>query len=168
MASNKRIIPFIRKWEGEYAEIPGDAGGATKWGVTLGTFRMAYGASKTKADLKAMTEGQWAIIFTRFFWDKIAGDRLTNQRSAEMLCDWVWHSGVTAIKHCQRITGVKADGQVGPKTVEAFNRCNDETLYNHLRGARLEFLDSIVARNPIQAKFLKGWRNRVYDLDKIR
>ena len=59
MANKEILKPFIRSWEGGYCCVPGDAGGHTKWGVTLATLRSVYGSQMGVADLKAMTEEQW-------------------------------------------------------------------------------------------------------------
>ena len=38
MADIKNLIPFILKWEGEFANDPTDRGGATNKGVTIATY----------------------------------------------------------------------------------------------------------------------------------
>ena len=43
MANYKELIPFILRWEGGFAVVPGDRGGATSRGVTLATLRLVYG-----------------------------------------------------------------------------------------------------------------------------
>ena len=67
MANHKVLIPFILRWEGGFANVPGDRGGATNKGVTLATFRMVYGSDKTESDLRRMTNSQWEHIFLSLF-----------------------------------------------------------------------------------------------------
>lgn len=159
MAKTVVLKPFIRSWEGGYANIPGDSGGATKWGVTIGTFRSVYGKDKTVADLKAMTEEQWDYIFRTRFWDKWKADGIDCQGIANLLVDWLWASGSYGIKLPQRILGVKIDGIVGPKTLEAINGFdNQELLFRELHAEREAFFRRIAT--GAKKKFLKGWLNR--------
>lgn len=63
----QKIINHILKWEGGWGNDPDDAGGCTMSGVTIGTYRSVYGASKTCEDLKRLTYSQWVGIFHRLF-----------------------------------------------------------------------------------------------------
>ena len=74
MADYRKLVPFIKKWEGGFSNHPQDRGGATNKGVTLTTYRMVYGKDKTVDDLKNMTESQWNYIFKKLYWDKWKAD----------------------------------------------------------------------------------------------
>lgn len=181
MADYERLIPFVIQWEssvtkknGETLESlygrarqkglvndPQDLGGLTLVGVTLSTFRSAYGSSKTPSDLKGMTFAQWEHVFKVMFWDKWKADQIENQNVANMLVDWLWCSGAYAIKIPQSVLRVDVDGVVGPKTIAAVNKCDPETLFKRLKTERLEFLKRICKSRPQNKKFLKGWQNRV-------
>ena len=39
MAKLETLWPFILSWEGGFANVPGDRGGATKYGVTISTWK---------------------------------------------------------------------------------------------------------------------------------
>ena len=43
MADYRKLVPFIKKWEGGFSNHPQDRGGATNKGVTFSTYRMVYG-----------------------------------------------------------------------------------------------------------------------------
>lgn len=162
MADYKKLVPKILKWEGGFANIPGDSGRETNKGVTIATFRMYFGKERTVEDLKNITDAQWFYIFKRGFWDKCLGDRIASQSVAEMLIDWCWMSGVsTPVKTLQRILGVKVDGQFGSKTLAAVNAYDPFSLFCELKQRREDFYYRIVARDPIKKKFLKGWLNRL-------
>lgn len=162
MATYTDLVPFILKWEGGYAEVKGDRGGATNKGVTLATFRSVYGNDKTKADLKAMTDEQWQHIFKTLFWDKCRADDIADQNIANLLVDWAWNSGATTpIKKLQGILGVTADGIVGKQTLTALNARSPLPVFGALKQARIAFYNAIVAHSPSQSKFLKGWLRRV-------
>lgn len=162
MANYKKLVPKILLWEGGFACIPGDSGGATNRGVTIGTFRYYYGQKMTVEDLKKMTEDQWMYIFKKGFWDKCLGDQIISQSVAEMLIDWAWMSGVTTpVKHIQKLVGVTVDGKLGPMTLAAINAADPYTLWTKLHDDRDAYYYRIVQRDPVKKKFLRGWRNRL-------
>jgi lysozyme family protein len=149
---------------------PVDSGGATNIGVTIATWRQV-GYDKNGDgyigvdDLKLLTEDDVINrVLKPHYWDKWQADDIQNQSVANILVDWVWGSGVNGIKIPQRLLGVKADGIVGPKTLAAVNAADSAKLFNDLKAEREAFLKRIVARNPSQKKFLRGWMNRLNDL----
>lgn len=162
MADAKKLIPFILKWEGGFANHPNDKGGATNKGITIATFRQYMGQDATVAQLKAMTNEQWETIFKKGFWFPFKGDYIMNQSIANICVDWAWGSGTrTAIKQVQRLVGVTDDGIVGNITLSAINNANSKKLFEKIKSARLSFVEAIVRRDPTQKVFLKGWRNRI-------
>nr|DAZ26203.1 MAG TPA: Lysozyme [Caudoviricetes sp.] len=162
MAEKKKLIPFILKWEGGFANHPDDKGGATNKGITIATFLHFLGSGKTVGQLKAMTDEQWETIFRKGFWDKFEADKIANQSVANICVDWAWCSGATtAIKQVQRLLGVAADGVVGNITLGAINNADPEKLFEKIKSARLAFVEAIVKRDASQQVFLKGWRNRI-------
>lgn len=165
MASSSVLAPFIRKWEGGFANHPNDPGGATKWGVTLNTYRLFYGSYKSVEDLKNMTEYEWNNIFIRGFWDKALATQIVSQSVANMIVDWGWNAGMkTAIKAVQRILGCTADGIMGPITMGFINRANARDLFNKLYEARKKYYQNLVYKKPSMAVFYRGWINRIDDL----
>jgi len=161
MAKKEILKPFIRSWEGGYCNVPGDRGGATKWGVTIGTYQSVYGSNKTVEDLKAMTEQQWDDIFARLYWNKWRADEIQTQAIANLVVDFIWASGAYGVKIPQKVLGVKIDGIVGPKTIAAINSYPDQhELFAKLWHEREEFFQRIASK-PTQKKFLAGWLNRL-------
>lgn len=152
-----------------FAIVKGDRGGATMCGVTLSTYaayRRKRGiATTTAADLREMPYVQWRDILKGMFWDRWQADKIKDRWVAYALVDFAWHSGVHGIKIPQRIVGVKPDGIVGTKTLAAVNGFDPQELFARIKMARLEFLNSIVRRDPSQGRFLKGWYNRVNALE---
>lgn len=160
MAKKETLKPFIRSWEGGYACIAGDNGGATKWGVTIGTFRNVYGQGKSVQDLKNMTESQWDYIYERLFWNKWKANDIKSQSIANLLVDWYWNSGSYGIKLPQKVLGVTQDGIVGAKTLSAINNYpNERELFDKLWKEREAFFKRIGVGT--QSKFLRGWLNRL-------
>lgn len=168
MAKADYLIPFIRKWEGGFSDHPADRGGATNKGITLATYaayRRGKGISETTADdLRRLTEAEWSEIFVQEYWNRFRGDEIRSQSVANILVDWLWMSGSTAIKTMQRFLGLNPDGIVGPKTLAAINEYEPEKLFGHIHDLRETHFREIVRKNPVQQVFLKGWMNRLNDL----
>ena len=165
MANHKLIIPFILRWEGGYTNDPDDLGGPTNRGITLKTFRTAYGSKATAADLRRMTTLQWEHIFKTYYWDRWQADRIHDQSIANILVDWTWASGIHAVLIPQRILGVKPDGIVGTQTLNALNSHPDpQLLFNEIKQSRITFINKICRSRPQNQKFRRGWLNRINSL----
>lgn len=163
MADAKKMIPFIRKWEGGYVNDPDDAGGCTMMGVTIKVFQKYYGADKTCDDLKHITEDEWLSIFKKGYWDYCKADKIGNQSIAELVVDMAWVSGpVNAIKRVQRALNLKDDGIVGPNTLKALNG-EKKAVFEQLWNMRKRWLEDI-AQKKNNRKYLKGWLNRLNDI----
>lgn len=160
MADINNLIPFILKWEGGFSNHPSDPGGATMKGVTLATFRMAFGKQKSIDDLKRMTDDEWRYIFRTFYWNRWQGDKIRCQRVANILIDWVWASGSHGITKVQKLLKVVPDGIAGEKTLNALNHRDCRELFDEIFRERERFIRSL--RNfPI---FGRGWLRRLYDI----
>lgn len=183
MATIDKFIPILLLWEASitikenetlesaykratkrgFVNDPYDTGGATMVGITIGTYRSycRYKGWKTPSinDLKNMPYKIWRDIVYTMYWNKWKADTIADQSIANMVVDWVWHSGASTIKKVQQLLGVTADGIVGPKTVTALN--NDNDIKNKVYQARKQYFEAIVRKNPSQKKWLKGWMNRL-------
>ena len=167
--SVEKLAPFVLEHEGGFVNDPLDRGGATNKGVTIAVWK-AQGYDKDGdgdidvADLKLISVEDATNIMKKNYWDRWKADQIKNQAIANTVVDWVWGSGVWGIKIPQRILGVKDDGVVGAKTIEALNNQDPKKFLEKLYLARFSFLDGIVASNPSQKRFIKGWKNRMNDL----
>lgn len=186
----ENMVPFIGKWEvgleikkdesiekyfdrlkaskSGFVCDPVDRGGATCIGVTLGTFQ-TYMAKKgikniSTTDLKNIEFKDWLAILKKMYWDRWHADNINNQSVAEVLVDWVWASGKWGVVIPQRMLGVTDDGIVGVMTLDALNKKDPKEFFDSLIMERIAFVEGIVKRTPSQEKFLKGWKNRIYDL----
>ena len=162
MADYKKLTPFVLKYEGGIVDDPDDAGGFTNKGVTLKTFRSVYGKDKTKEDLINITDEQWGKIFKEYYWDKFRADDIESQSVANMAVDWAYNAGVgTVAKKIQNIVGTKPDGIVGSGTLKLINTKDHKELFEQIKAARILFYKKLVEKKPTNAKFLKGWLDRV-------
>jgi lysozyme family protein len=87
MANFDLYFPKYLKSEGGFVEHPNDPGGATNFGITIGTFRTHYGQNKTVDDLKNIHMGQVRDIVKRSYWDVLKGDQMSSQQTAELVVD---------------------------------------------------------------------------------
>lgn len=166
MAEFGKYAPLLKRLEGGFVNDPQDAGGATNAGVTLNTFRAYYGQGRTIEDLKNISNAQWSCIMKAGYWDKVHGDGIVSQGVAEMIADWAVNSGArTAVRGVQRILKVECDGKIGPITISAINNADSKSLFSLVKEERCRFYNAVVERNPAQKKFLKGWLNRLNEIE---
>lgn len=160
MAKSDILVPFVLSWEGGYVDNPADKGGATCKGVTLATYRSVFGSTKTKADLRNISEVEWSKVFRSLYWGKCMGDEIADQSVANMVVDYAWHSGTSrAVKALQAIVGAKQDGLMGAKTLKAVNASDARAVFRLLKERRTAYLKGIA--KGTQRQFLKGWLARV-------
>lgn len=96
------------------------------------------------------------------FWDRVRGDDISDQHTAELLYDFAVNAGVsTTVKLAQIVAGCTPDGKIGPKTLEAWNSIESRMFSLSFSIAKITRYRDIVARDKTQLKFLMGWINRV-------
>lgn len=156
-------LAFVLEREGGFAHDPADRGGATKYGITLGTLQRARGHAVTVDDVRALRVSEAADIYERDYWRACHADRIVGERPCLALCHFdsaVNHGVQQATRFLQRALGVDADGVVGPLTLRAVATCDEAlTIAAYLR-QRAAFFRALVERAPSQQKFLKGWLAR--------
>lgn len=167
MAKIDILAPFILSFEGGFVNDPLDRGGATNKGVTIATWR-SVGYDKDGDgdidvdDLKLISEKDAVDrVMKPHYWNRWKADRIASQSLANILVDWVWASGANGIKIPQRLLGVTPDGIVGEKTLAALNSVAPHRFFDIVKSSRVEFIESIISKNPSQARFRKGWMRRL-------
>lgn len=114
--------------EGGFVNDPDDPGGATKYGVTIGTMRQlgldVTGDGKVDvADVKALTRAQAEQIFVEHYFNRPRLAQLPQAVQASVF-DMYVNAGANAVKILQKLVTrmgfpATADGVVGPKTIAA-------------------------------------------------
>lgn len=83
------------------------------------------------------------------YWDVVKLDNVKDQSIANLLMDIAFGSGPSiAAKSVQRVLKLKADGKVGPITVEAINKANPNTLLTNLINYRTSWLKEHLKDEP--------------------
>lgn len=162
MANVNILAPFIIYWEGGYVKDPNDNGGATKYGVTINTWK-AHGYDKNgdgridEKDVKMISEQDAVNILKKHFWDKWKADFIHSQSIANLVVDWVYNSGNAGITKVQELLGVKVDGVVGSNTLSVLNSKDPKILFQQIHQAREHFFRT----RPKFHIYGKGWLNRL-------
>ena len=154
---SERSGKFIRKilvLEGgsKITNDPSDSGGQTKYGISKKTF--------PNVNVINLTEQQAIDIYKNNFYNVCMIDSINDELLALHVFDFAVNAGIgRSVKTLQKIVGSAQDGMIGAKTLSMVNSGNFSTEFIQ---ARINFYKSIgVGKN---AKFLKGWLNRVNNL----
>jgi lysozyme family protein len=128
MPSVTDIAREIVAREGGYVNDPDDPGGATNFGVTIGTMRSLgldlTGDGKVDAgDVRALTRSQAEQIFVEHYFRKPRLAELPDPVQASVF-DMYVNAGANAVKILQKLVSrmgfpAAADGVIGPKTLAA-------------------------------------------------
>lgn len=170
------IIAEIIHIEAGFVDDPHDAGGATKYGVSL-----RYAKSKGLMwdlngdgdvdvdDIRLVTqEDAFAAFLDDFYMEPRICD-LPEDLQPQMT-DFAVNSGAgRAVKSLQQVVTrlghpTAVDGQIGPSTLRAVSNAAARfgliRVNNDLVQKRLDFLNGIVVRKPSQRRFINGWTAR--------
>lgn len=125
MASIDEITEEIIRREGGYVNDPDDPGGATKYGVTIGTMRrlgldINQDGRVDKRDVRALSRAQAAEIFKKQYFEAPKINLLPEPLQPSVY-DMYVNAGANAVKILQRLLGefgfsTIADGAIGPNT----------------------------------------------------
>jgi lysozyme family protein len=128
MQSVRELAEEIVAREGGYVNDPSDPGGPTKYGVTLGTLRMAgmdltRDGQVTASDVAALSREQAVSIFIDRYFFRPRLDLLPEPLQPPVF-DMYVNAGSTAVKILQRLLNTRGqtladDGAIGAATLAA-------------------------------------------------
>lgn len=164
----------VRQNEGGFVDDPSDAGGATKWGVSLRYLR-ANGHLKFDMDddgdldvddIFNLTETAAEEVY-KDIWTHLGAWRIKQQPVATKVFDMAVNMGSKQAVRClQRALrsnsySVVEDGILGPRTAALVNLCGPGLLAA-LRSEAACVYRQIVISKPQNLKFYDGWLSRAY------
>lgn len=151
--------------EGGLSDDPKDRGGRTNWGIThltYDTWRFMRKLPLRPVDL--MTREEMRAIYLENYWTAGTCQPMPAKLGIAHF-DWCVNHGPSGAKRMlQAVLGVKVDGSVGQRTLEAINARSD-VVAAYIQ-ARREWYHDAVDRDESQGRFLTGWLNRVDNLEE--
>jgi lysozyme family protein len=161
-----------------YEDVPGDNGGPTKCGITIGDvaryngLKLAYtqngglvrGAgdwNKCLALVHGLDPGSAAPIYKRYYWDDIRADELLPGLDYAM-ADYGTNSGES--RPCNVLASLLGKPHTGKVTDDMLAACRSyiggaAALITHVQDERKAFLEEI-AEYPHNVQFRNGWLSR--------
>lgn len=128
MQTVRKIAEDIVAREGGYVNDPDDPGGATNFGVTIGTMRrlgldLDGDGAVTTRDVRQLTRAQATDIFIEHYWRKPRIHQLPEPVQASVF-DMYVNAGANAVRILQRLLRdmgieIAVDGVIGPQTIGA-------------------------------------------------
>lgn len=179
MQSVKEIAAEIVAREGGFVNDPDDPGGATKYGVTIGTLRrlgldLTGDGAIGVADVRALSRAQAAGIFIRHYFEAPRIASLPDCLQATVF-DMYVNAGSNAVRVLQRLLremefAVAVDGAIGPQTAGAAMEAaevGEAALRDAYGVARRNYYFRLADRRPASRKYVRtrsggkgGWIKR--------
>lgn len=183
MTPEQVIADYIRAWEGGLSLDPSDNGNWTggrrgagtlvgsKFGVTaaaLAKHRNVSPIAITKQAMALLSIDEAAAIGRKGYYDANKLSRLKWNRVTASVLDFGWGAGpVRAVEKLQALIGVTADGDIGPKTIAAYDgwiaKLGEVEAAKRWGGVRDRYYQAVASNegpNDPDARFLRGWKNR--------
>lgn len=148
-------VEIILKHEGGYVWNPRDPGGETNFGIAKRSY--------PTLDIKNLTREKAIEIYRRDFWDKCKIELLPHVLRLIVFDCAVNQGPQVSIALLQAALGVKADGDLGPDTLNAIAKSNLEKLVQKYSQARL----ARYFNNRNFGVFGEGWVRRLNDVSMI-
>jgi lysozyme family protein len=177
MADPRVSIDFVLRQEdstlsGVITDIPGDSGGTTRFGLAAKyhpelVTKGFYDPSMPAGDALAMAETAYESLYaTPLLISGIASQPIANGLLSFAINGEGPGGTGSAVRILQRAANslgqsLTIDGAMGTGTLAAVNACDAASLLAAYCEGQYANYRGIVAANPGDAKFAKGWNNRV-------
>ena len=156
----EKAFEYVIQNEGGYVFDKNDPGGETKFGITKRSYPSLNIRELTLEDAKK--------IYYRDFWQKGKFEEISDDLIAMQVFDLSVNLGIRSavivLQRALRSVGknVQEDGLMGSQTLLATTYSEPRSLLAAIKSEATGYYRQIVAQNPSQQKFLKGWLNRAY------
>lgn len=156
------VMDQIYKHEGGYVDHPKDPGGATNYGITHKTLAAARGRSVRKQDVRNLTRDEADAIYRDRYWQTVQGDALPYGLDLVAMDGAVNSGPARGAKWLQIGVGAKADGKVGPNTINKAYAASVRAI-EVACDARMSFLQGLRHWDT----FRRGWSRRVASVEAV-
>jgi lysozyme family protein len=158
--------------EGGDADDPNDAGGRTRYGVSLEFLKKLDDTDKDgfvdgdldrdgdvdEKDIEHLTLDDYFRIMKRYFWDAIPMDRIPDIDVKWKLFDLSVHaSPLQSIKTFQRAVGAEPDGIIGSETLALAREFTKDSLLCAFSYNQLRFYNASIIHRPKNYKYMANW-----------
>lgn len=153
--------------EGGFVNDPDDPGGATNFGVTIGTMRrlgldLTGDGQVSEADVRALTRAQAVAIFLEHYYRR-PGIAALPEALQPSVFDMYVNAGGNAVRILQRLLGemghdLSVDGVIGPQTIRAAQaayRAAPGHLADAYGIARRDYYYTLGDRRPASRKYAR-------------
>jgi len=149
-------LSFTFRHEGGYCNVPGDSGGPTNYGITIGTLSAFYGRICTVEDVEKLSQEVAKLIYQRDYWNPTACGSLPAGVDLMVFDFGVTAGPTTSVRMLQKLLGCVADGNAGAKTLAAVAAKPTPYLVSQLAAAQQTFYHA----RPGFSEFGAGWIDR--------
>jgi lysozyme family protein len=156
--------------EGGFVNDPHDAGGATKYGISLRWLKSldeiseSFSGELTIKTIQQLTRDQAILLYRTYFWEPHRYERIINQLIANKIFSFTvnagHHASHTVLQWALHAAGnpaVVVDGRLGEHTIQAVNTVDYVVLLAALRSEMAGHY-----RLLKQPHFEAGWLKRAY------
>lgn len=168
------------KLEGDFSDNRNDPGGITRYGISIRFIRSLdpatlkrYGLMDYPDNPEKMASLPWETAYRLYegeFWQHAPFGEIPSQKLCNDVFDSAVNQGIgNAIKCLQRAvwassggSAITEDGIMGPKTIQAVQKCAQRELNAAFRAERAWHYRKVAELNPQCKIFLKGWLRRAY------
>lgn len=152
------MIDDILRREGGYVDHPADRGGPTNFGITHTTLA----SYDPKLKIERISESTARDVYKCLYYHKPKIHLLPDHIQPQIFDMAVNHGQRSAIRLLQKAINqnpsckISVDGIIGGDTTHTSNFVRNEDIAN----IRIGYYADIVANDPSQVVFLKGWLKR--------
>jgi lysozyme family protein len=135
----------------------------TNLGVTKRTWEDWVKREVDENEMRALTPAAVLNLYKHQYWNRLNCDLLPAGVDYAAF-DCAVNMGVgTAARYLQEAVGVEADGQVGPKTIDACKRVSAAEIIDRMSDLRMAKYEAL----PTFPVFGKGWQRRVNEVETL-
>jgi lysozyme family protein len=154
-------LAFTLQQEGGFSDDPNEPGGATNYGITLGTLRSYIGNPNLGVpDIQNITMATVQAIYQANYWNRMSCGALPDGVDL-MTFDHGVNAGPgrsgTILQQAAGLTGAAVDGGIGPQTLAAVGQVDPATLIASMAALQRSYYQSLANF----ALYGNGWLARV-------